>query len=341
MAKKTVKKAEPEQPRLDRFDPFLGSVEMRTAYKSLVDGDWTKLEGYFGDSPMSWLFGYIATSRAVGIETVTFERWDEARKHPQARTMHAAAMIRDVFEEMAEVEPSKRSANNSGSTRLSQIDSVRLADLQQRLKAAELMLFEVVTENPAKADPWVYLLISGRGLGIKLTELRSRFDNAHSRAEYRADACHEYLQGLTAKWGGSQKAAFEFARWVEEEAPADSPARECLPVAHIEEGLLQDGGDGFASYLTQAHVADELLGSAAKFLRSTPNQAEYHHLPTLNAYGLVLNAYSAPSARILTEVFDRIANRPTSYPWVLYKEEIIEVFHEIQSDQRRYASRYA
>ena len=164
-----------------------------------------------------------------------------------------------MFEEIAQAEATQPSTNGSQAIRLSFVDGQTLEGLQDRLLSAEELLFEVVAERPAMTDPWVYLLMSGRGRGLKLPELRSRFDNAHSRSEFRADACHEYMQGLTAKWGGTQKVVFEFARWVENESPEDSPARECLPIAHIEQGLVHDGGNGFGSYLRQAHVSDELL----------------------------------------------------------------------------------
>ena len=99
-----------------------------------------------------------------------------------------------------------------------------VADYQETLKQAERDLYDIVRERPSLSDPWVFLLISGRGLGVRLEELRQRFDNAHSRHPFRPDACREYIEGLTEKWGGSQDATFDFARWVEQEAPPDSAA---------------------------------------------------------------------------------------------------------------------
>jgi len=331
MAYDAVNIPESAPPRVDRFDPFLNDGEMRQAYVSLVDGRWNDLEDFFDSSPTAWLFSQTVTSQIVGIETVTFQRWVAGSTHAHARSLYAAALIRDAFEQMASTAPARASSLSELPAR---DDSTGL------LEEAESLLFQVIDEVPASADPWVYLLMSGRGLGIDLGALRSRFDEAHSRSGFRADACHHYLQGLTSKWGGSQQAVFEFARWVEAEAPPDSAARQCLPIAHIEQGLLETGNAGFRYYHAQVPVAAELMAGADSFLQATATTANVGHLPGLNAYALGLNAYDQQSGTIVAEVFNRIANRPTAYPWTLYQEAVHEAFHQIQSERRTRLARY-
>lgn len=330
-------------PRLDRFDPFLADVELRNAYRYLVDGDWRRLENFLDSSPKEWMFSSAITGPIVGIETITFNRWVEATNSARARCLHAGALIRDAYETRAAVEA--RIANPVFHTQLGDIELGRSAeraatDHQESLKEAERLLYDVIRDRPSLSDPWVLLLISGRGLGVRLEELRQRFDNAHSRNPFRPDACREYVEGLTEKWGGSQDATFDFARWVEQEAPPDSPARLSLPVAHLEQGLLDGQGANLAAYLNEEVVVGELAGALESFLRATRSPAPTEALPALNAYALAVSADSPVTAHLMAEVFTRIADRPTAYPWSLYKENIPEVFCEIRDDQLRFSARY-
>ena len=329
--------------RTDRFDPFLGDAELRNAYRNLMDGDWRRLEAFLDSSPKAWMYSSAIISPIVGIEPITFARWAEVAGSPRARSFQAAVSIRDAFEARATYET--KAADPSAleyaeRLRLQDEGEAVVAEYQETLKDAERELYDVVRERPSLSDPWVFLLISGRGLGVRLEELRQRFDNAHSRQPFRPDACREYLEGLTDKWGGSQDATFDFARWVEQEAPPDSAARLSLPVAHIEQGLLEAGGANLAPYLNEEAVLAELVTALESFLRATPSPAPTEALYALNAYALAVSADSPNTSYMMTEVFDRIGNRPTTYPWSLYKEQISDVFNEIEADQRRFASRY-
>lgn len=330
-------------PRLDRFDPFLADVELRNAYRYLVDGDWRRLENFLDSSPKYWLYTSAITGSIVGIETITFVRWVETANSPRARCCHAGALIRDAYEARAAVETLV--ATPAFHARYGDIEAARraeeaAADHQESLKLAERLLYDVIRDRPSLSDPWVFLLISGRGLGVRLEELRQRFDNAHSRNPFRPDACREYVEGLTEKWGGSQEATFDFARWVEQEAPPDSPARVSLPVAHLEQGLLGGNGSNLATYLNEESVVGELAGALESFLWATASPAPTEALPVLNAYALAVSADSPGTAHLMFEVFERIGDRPTAYPWSLYKENIPEVFSEIRDDQLRFSARY-
>ena len=330
-------------PRLDRFDPFLGDVELRNAYRHLVDGDWRRVESFLESSPKFWLYSSAVTGSIVGIETITFARWVEAANSARARCFHAAAMIRDAYETRAAAEAHVNSAAfraEYGDVEAARCADQVAADYQESLKAAERRLYDVIRERPSLSDPWVFLLVSGRGLGVRLEELRQRFDNAHSRDPFRPDACREYVEGLTEKWGGSRDATFDFARWIEQEAPPDAPARMALPVAHLEQGLLDGHGANLAEYLNDEAVVGELAGALQSYLWATPSPAPTEALPVLNAFALAVSADSPATAHLMAEVFERIADRPTAYPWSLYKEHIPEVFCEIRDDQLRFSGRY-
>ena len=209
-----------------------------------------------------------------------------------------------------------------------------------RLEAAEALLFDVIDRHPSLPEPWVALLVSGRGLRLDLDELRVRFDNAHRLEPFRPDACRYYLQSLTEKWSGSDLAAFDLARWIERTAPPASPAREALPVAHIEYGLLQGGERAMIEHLMRPEVTSELLVSLLGFLKATSRPAFTEVLGVLNAYALAVSADSPETARLLADTFHRIDHRPTDYPWSLYGSDITHAFSEVQAEQLTFAERH-
>lgn len=319
-----------ERPRLDRLDPFLGDQDLRTAYRALADGDWRRLEKFLDNSPKAWMFRSIVTGETVGLELVTFERWAEFRGSPKSRVYLASAQIRDAFADRA-------SAMASSEGLLADNEHLRFTG---RLTDAEELLREVVADRPAMAEPWVVLMISARGLGADLDEIRERYENAHSRAPFRPDGCREYVQSLTKKWGGSTIATFDFARWLEAEAQPSSPAREALPVAHIEKALYAHGTDDISEYLTDPTVVEELAEGLHNYLQAIPTQAPTEALGTLNAYALAISVTDDLTARLVTETFARIDNRPTEYPWSVYAEDVNHIFSEVQADQLRSASRF-
>ena len=319
-------KSPTEQPSLDRFDPFLGDLDLRTAYRALVDGDWKTLEAFLASSPKAWMFRSIATSDVVGLEPITFERWMNFRDSPRSRIFLASSILAHAFairERAAEPLPIEQ-------------DTDFISDLQD----AEELIYGVVQDRPAMVEPWTVLQISGRGLRVDLEESRRRFENAHSREPFRADACREYLQSLSKKWGGSNIATFDLANWIETEAPPDSPAREALPMAHIERGLLENGTTNLADYLTHPSVVDDLADGLQRFLDAIPDETPTEALGVLNAYALAISASDRSTAAMVVETFARIDNRPTEFPWCVYADDINYAFSEIQADQLRFASRF-
>ncbi len=325
-----------ELQRLNRFDPFLRDSDLRAAFRALMEGDWGRLETFMESSPKAWIFSQIITSPVVGIERVNLERWVDTRQNHFARILLAGVILRDAFEMRNAATPEDIVGDITYEE-----DPEIIHAYDSAIAEAESMLRDVVRERPAMADPWIFLLISGRGAGVPLEELRQRFDNAHSRAPFRPDACREYLQSLTEKWGGSQTAVFDFARWLELEAPPGSPAREALPIAHIEQGLVDPTGATITGYLANPDVAEELTASLLNFLNATAVEAPTASLGALNAYALAVPPQNARAARLIEDLFERIDNRPTDYPWSLYREGITKVFGEVQNEQSRSAAQFS
>lgn len=300
-------------------------------YRLLLGGRWDDFDTALRRHTNGWLVQSILTSDDAAVETVVFERLREAI--PSARTLSllGGARARDAWRVLAGIEP------DASDRRIDEIDQ-RFRD---ELTAAETILQEAVRQQPALTDPWVHLLSTGRGLGIDLQELRTRFENAHSRTPLRPDACVQYTQALSGRSGGDDAAMFDFVRWVEAEAAADSPARVALPMAHLEYGLGSTSPVSLTEHLSYESTLGELTQGLRSFLVATPPAAGPRDLGVLNAYALAITVINAETAQLAEECFGRIDNRPTSYPWSLYEDEnVAEVFAEVQRSQLRSASRY-
>ncbi len=323
----------PRAPRSlsTRFDPFLGDRDLRRIYHQLHAGRWDEFVDALDSERQSWLLQWILTSDDAAVETVVFRRLHDAL--PSARTLAllAGAMVRDAWSLLDQI---------TGDTTEDEFVAIDNR-FQDELTDAEELLQKAVLMRPALADPWIHLLNSGRGLGIDLQELRTRFENAHSRAPFRPDACQQYAFGLSARRGGADAALFDMVRWVQAEAPSYSPARMVLPIAHLEFGLGNSSGMTLTEHLSRPETVAELTPALEAFLRATPADAGPAELPTLNAYALAMTVADATTAQLTSECFTRIANRPTSYPWSLYEnEDIAEVFAEVQRTQLRSAERF-
>lgn len=315
----------------DHFDPFLDDQYLRGVYQTLLAGRWKEFDEALDLDPESWLIEEILTSEDAAIETVVFRRYHDAVGSARSLSLLGGAQIRDAWNVLDAIGP------DTEDDEFNAIDG----RFQDELLGAEATLQQAVRMRPALADPWVHLLESGRGLGIDLQELRTRFENAHSRVPFRPDACRQYLLGLSGRAGGADAAMFDLARWLQAEAPDGSGARLALPMAHLEHGLGESSQLSLTEHLSLEETVAELAPALASFLLATPAEAGPVELPVLNAYALAMTVSGAETARLMLECFRRIDNRPTSYPWSLYENEAIaDVFAEIQRTQLRSAERF-
>jgi hypothetical protein len=324
------------KPVPTRFDPFLGDPGLRHGYHLLLSAAWDELVQLLEADADSWILQSILTSDDAAIETVIFRRLCEARPSARAYALLGGAQVRDaeLMLNTYRLDPSfpNRIVDNPPSN--------RTAEAEALLVQAEETLQQAIRLRPALADPWVHLLASGRLLGLDLPELRTRFENAHSRVPFRPDACRQYGLGLSARGGGSDTALFDFARWVAREAPASSAARLVVPLAHLEHGL-GPAPLSLTEHLALTATVGELGPSLGAYLEATPAGAGPAELAALNAFGLAMTIVDPMTAQLVQECFRRIDNRPTSYPWCLYEnEEIPSVFAEVQRTQLRSVSRF-
>lgn len=308
-----------------------------------VEGDWPRLERFLDGSSNAWLYRSIVTDEVVDLEIEVVERWVEATGSPHAKLFLAQTIIRNAFtarrihRERAGLGIEFDEAN--GADPIDGFERTEDEALVAQLSLAEELLYDIIGDRPAMTEPWIVLLSSGRGLQVDLEELRQRFESAHSRSPFAPDACINYLQGLTKRWGGSNVASFDLAQWLERAAPATSPARLALPMAHIERGLL-DGMDGLSTYLGRPDVHSEMANGLMALLDALPTPVPVQALGVLNAYVLGLPVNGSASARLVTEALELIDNRPTEWPWSLLSDDITAAFSDTQATQLRAANRF-
>jgi hypothetical protein len=189
------------------------------------------------------------------------------------------------------------------------------------LGEAETQLRRAADLAPADATPWVLGLRSGRGLQLDRAELDRRFHEAIERVPFHLGAVAGHLQNLCAKWHGSAEEMFAFARWVTDTAPAGSPARLVVPMAHIEHVLrLVHDTPGLRprSYFSRREVITELDDAAARSVFHPEFVDDLGGVECANVFALAFSwAYVVASGRRL---FDHLGDRVTDDPWAYIGE---------------------
>ena len=323
----TGRRRQGPRPEPRRYDPFFDDDGLRRIYRALQSGKWDEFLSLLDAGRTSWLARSLLTAEDAAVETVVFRRLVEARPTAQTLTLLGAAQARDAWALVA------------GYVSLEVVPPELRNELEAQMVEAEVVLDEALSVRPAMIEPWIHLLSTGRGLRLDLRELRSRFERVHTREPFRPDAVLEYLLGLSYRGGGDDAAMFDFANWVNLEAPHDSPAQIVLPSAHIEYGL-GSSPRSLTDHLSLPDTSGDVAKALARYLRAIPVDAPPWHLPCLNAFALAITVESEETASLAKECFRRIDNRLSSYPWSLYEEDIAAVFVEVQRAQLRSAARF-
>ena len=135
----------------------------------------------------------------------------------------------------------------------------RFRDLLVR---AERILVNVVAADPGHADAWDLRIVTARGLGLGLGEIRRRHQRLVELAPTHLPAHQDMLVALCPRWFGTWPEAFEHAREVSAAAAPGSLGAALILIAHLE-GWVEKGPD----YLAQDAVVDEVVeaGRASVF----------------------------------------------------------------------------
>lgn len=189
----------------------------------------------------------------------------------------------------------------------------------ERLRRADSELLQAARLLPGAVEPFVWLIASGRGLQIPLEELSTRFDEGHRLEPFSPLLVNRMLQTLCAKWVGSDEKMFAFARWVTEEAPLGSPARDVMAQAHIEM-MLSGAPSGTplsdaAEYLERPDVVREITAAADLSIFHPDFVDDAEGVQAANTFLLAfsLGKQWATTKRIIDLIDGRYTSFPASY----------------------------
>jgi len=288
------------------YDRYMGDAEIAKAAKDLVNGRWQRADRLFADRPdHSWFLYSALAGPQSDVAAGAFAKWSSESVSVRSLTLLGMSQIRDAWE-------------IRGETRAAQVDPAAWKGFYAGLQVAEQTLQAATQQDPSAAAPYAEMLTSARGLQLPKEEANRRFQMAHSREPFGPRACTIMLQNLCAKWThGSHGAMFAFARWVDANAPADSPSRVVIFQAHYEFQGNQEDGSFEQTYFANDDVAAEVEIAAAKFLEATSGRAEPMHLGMLNWMLATMLPRDRNSALIVREIMRRLDGRMTRDPWRL------------------------
>ncbi len=301
--KKLLNTSQPSPPALPSFDFCLGDPDLRSGYDRLLTGDVAGFDAFCERREDDWLVITALLDDESNITTAHLGAWATAHPHGRSIGWLGRAEVKEAWA-------------IRGTTYAEHVADEAWGPFHQGLQTAEATFGEAARVNPGSADPWIGLITAGLGLGRDLNVVLGHFNAAQARAPFRPDACHAALQALCDKWLGSHEEMFDFARWIDAEAPPASAARSVLPLAHLEYAQREASETRTLSwYLSKPDVSKELRIAARRFLDASPAIAEIQHLSTLNHYAMMLTPVDVETARLVEECIRRIAGRPTGGPW--------------------------
>jgi hypothetical protein len=137
----------------------------------------------------------------------------------------------------------------------------------QRLVGADQDLAKAAGLDDRDPAPHAMSLTSARGLSLGQTEIKRRFEQAHSRQPLYGPACTQMLQGVARKWGGSHDAMFQFARWASGQAPDGHSVHKLIAEAHIE-AWLDAEQQPQQTYFQAEPVKQEVMAAARRSILS-------------------------------------------------------------------------
>lgn len=181
----------------------------------------------------------------------------------------------------------------------------------ERLRIAEEQLYEVAEREPAWAEPWHLLLITGRGLEVGPTPAYERFEAVVRRQPEHLGAHLQYLQQVAAKWGGSEEEMHHFAWTAMTGARPGSPLGVLVAVAHIESML--DRGGRPSHYFGQPTVRRALREAADRSVCHPDHRRGPDWAFEYNAFAMVFAL--GGETRAARQLFRALGGRVTESPW--------------------------
>ncbi|GAA4576372.1 hypothetical protein [Planotetraspora kaengkrachanensis] len=215
-----------------------------------------------------------------------------------------------------------------GRARASHTTARQFREFHRRLKIAEDSLRDVARRDPDDVDAWSGLVTTARGLELGKTEAWRRFDEVTSRHPLHVYAHEQMLQGLCAKWYGSDKEMFSFARKAVTKSPEGNPLGHLVAVAHIEFW----SGNGQDNHLSRSEVRAELHAAANRSVRHADYRAKLGGQVSHNWFALAFSLAGDHTAA--REHFEVIGRSLTPSPWQLF-DDPVGMFRKMRATARK------
>ncbi|MET9335471.1 hypothetical protein ABZX78_30430 [Streptomyces cellulosae] len=183
----------------------------------------------------------------------------------------------------------------------------------ERLRIAELQLFEAAELRPEWITPWRQLLTSARGMSLGPTVAETRRDAALRRDPLDLEVHLEWVSQLQPRWGGEPGEALEFARAAFAAAPDGHRLGCAVAMAYIEEWVESDDG----ACLQQPRIRAELRQAAE---RSVLHHAYERRLGWQGDYNIFAMALSLAGSSTASTVFRELEGAYTEWPWTYMSE---------------------
>ena len=160
-----------------------------------------------------------------------------------------------------------------------------------RLVDADRDLARAAAMDDEDPTPHARSIQAALGLELGQPEKHKRFDEAIRRSRWHRSAHVIMIQATAAKWSGSNKEMFEFARWSSAEAPEGSGVHVVVPLAHLEKWLnlpreSEDGEARQAQYFRDGQVGAEIWRAADRSVRSPRYQPDQYTPSDRNIFAM-------------------------------------------------------
>lgn len=291
---------------LDRFrrtsafrpDPCVGDARARTLLDALLAGDLetVRAEILGAETPTRLEFLCAVAARADGRPAV-LDRWVEAEpRSARALLLRGAHGVGWAWQAR-------------GGARAEDVAPEAFDVFFDRLRDAEADLVAATRADPSDGVAWSQLVISGRGLQIPKVELHARHRAAVERAPRLLRADLELVQGISAKWSGSDEEALAFARRATRSAPPGVPNHALVPAAHIETWILDD------DHLRRGEVQDEIAAAAGRSIwhERWIDAPEHAVAPNLFCMAFHLGGAAVAAERTARQIGGRVTAAPWRY----------------------------
>ncbi|MFE1558096.1 hypothetical protein ACFW6V_24350 [Streptomyces sp. NPDC058734] len=235
--------------RLDcrRSGPPSDEPALHSAVEAALRGEWEPAAGLLADTAerQDWAERWRVVEAFADL-AVEDERWLRIwrAKRPQDAdpvVVHAHALL-------------LRAWAARGERTIDQTSAEQVALFRELLPTAMYAAQEAARLAPLDPSPWVTMVAAARGLGLSHDEFRGLWSEVTRRAPQHYDAHWHALQYWCAKWHGSHRLMFDFAK----QAAASAPAGSLLSGVYLHavyEATLQDGDAAYRTWVTKTALA--------------------------------------------------------------------------------------